>query len=102
MAEHPTGGWRFSMNGMDIMARFGAYGMQANVNPQRLLGAGVDRYYDYGFDVTYQYLGTREHIYELNATYLREQRDMNASVALGLAEKQNSSLDTARIRAGCT
>jgi len=49
-----------------------------------------------------QYLGNLAHIFELNATYLREQRDMNTSVALGLAEKKNSSLDTARIRAGYT
>ena len=80
----------------------GTYGMQANVNPQRLQGAGTDNYVDYGFDVTYQYLKDMSHIFELNATYLREQRDMNASVALGLAEKKFSSLDTARIRAGYT
>ncbi len=80
----------------------GTYGMQANVNPQRLQGAGTDSYNDYGFDVTYQYLKDMTHIFELNATYLREQRDMHASVALGLAEKKYSSLDTARIRAGYT
>ncbi|MBP6057846.1 MAG: cytochrome C [Nitrosomonas sp.] len=80
----------------------GAYGLQANVNPQRLQGVGTDNYYDYGFDATYQYLGDMMHIFELNATYLREQRDMNASVALGLAEKQFSSLDITRIRTGYT
>ncbi len=80
----------------------GTFGMQANVNPQRLQGVGTDNYYDYGVDATYQYLGNMAHIFELNASYLREQRDMNASVALGLAEKRNSSLDTARIRAGYT
>lgn len=66
----------------------GTFGMQANVNPQRLQGAGTDNYYDYGVDATYQYLGDMAHIFELNASYLREQRDMNASVALGLAEKK--------------
>jgi hypothetical protein len=80
----------------------GAYGLQANVNPQRLQGAGTDSYYDYGFDTTYQYLGNLAHIFELNASYIREQRDMNASVALGFAEKKYSSLDTARIRVGYT
>lgn len=80
----------------------GAYGLQANVNPQRMPGVGTDSYYDYGFDTTYQYLGNMAHIFELQATYLREQRDMNASVALGFAEKKFSSLDTARIRTGYT
>ena len=80
----------------------GSFGMQANVNPQRIQGSGTDNFYDYGFDATYQYLANLAHIYELNLTYIREQRDMNASVALGLAEKKNSSLDTVRIRAGYT
>lgn len=96
--------WRLALQ-HDWSGHYGAigtFGMQANVNPQRLQGAGTDSYYDYGVDATYQYLGNLVHIFELNATYLREQRDMNASVALGLAEKKNSSLDTARIRAGYT
>lgn len=80
----------------------GAFGMQADVNPQRIRGAGTDSFYDYGFDATYQYLANLAHIYELNLTYIREQRDMNASAALGLAEKKNGSLDTVRIRAGYT
>lgn len=80
----------------------GSFGMQGNVNPQRMIGAGTDNYYDYGFDLTYQYLANPVHIYEFTTTYIRESRNMNASVALGLAEKQNSSLDTVRIRAGYT
>lgn len=96
--------WRMALqhNWSGQYGSIGAYGLQANVNPQRLQGVGTDNYYDYGFDATYQYLGDMAHIFELNATYLREQRDMNASVALGLAEKQFSSLDIARIRAGYT
>lgn len=34
----------------------GSYGMQANVNPQWIRGAGTDSYTDFGFDFTYQYL----------------------------------------------
>lgn len=96
--------WRVALqhNWNGQYGSIGAYGMQANVNPQRLQGSGTDSYYDYGFDTTYQYLGNMSHIFELNATYLREQRDMNASVALGFAEKQFSSLDVARIRTGYT
>ncbi|WP_345789856.1 cytochrome C [Nitrosomonas sp. JL21] len=96
--------WRVALqhNWNGQYASIGAYGLQANVNPQRFQGSGTDSYYDYGFDTTYQYLGDMAHIFELNATYLREQRDMNASVALGLAEKKFSSLDIAKIRAGYT
>lgn len=80
----------------------GSFGMQANVYPQRQLGAGTDKIYDYGFDLTYQYLADPTHIYEFNVSYIREQRDMNASVILGLADKKSSNLDTVRIRAGYT
>jgi len=80
----------------------GSFGMQANVNPQRIQGAGTDQFTDFGFDATYQYLANLAHIFELNATYIRENRNMNASMALGLAEKQNSSLDTVRIRTAYT
>lgn len=80
----------------------GSFGMQANVSPQRLQGAGTDKYTDFGFDATYQYLVNPRHIFELNGTYIREQRDMSASVALGFAGKQNSSLDTVRIRGAYT
>ncbi len=67
----------------------GSFGMQANVNPQRIQGAGTDQFTDIGFDATYQYLANLAHIFELNATYIRENRNMNASMALGLAEKRN-------------
>jgi len=80
----------------------GSFGMRANVNPQRMQGAGTDQYTDFGFDATYQYLANPRHIFEVNTTYIRENRDMNASMALGLAEKQNSSLDTVRIRTAYT
>ncbi|NBQ71266.1 MAG: cytochrome C, partial [Nitrosomonadaceae bacterium] len=80
----------------------GAYGLHGDVNPQRITGAGTDRYDDFGFDLTYQYLANPVHIYEFTATYLRENRNMNASSALGFADKLKSNLDTVRIRTGYT
>lgn len=80
----------------------GSFGMHGNVNPQRLTGAGTDTYDDFGFDMTYQYLANPVHIYEFTATYIRENRNMNASAALGLADRLKSNLDTVRLRAGYT
>jgi len=96
--------WRVALqhNHNGHYGAIGSFGMQANVNPQRLQGAGTDKYTDFGFDATYQYLANLAHIFELNATYIRENRDMSASVALGFAGKQNSSLDTVRIRGAYT
>lgn len=96
--------WRVALqhNHQGHYGAIGSFGMRANVNPQRMQGAGTDQYTDFGFDTTYQYLANPRHIFEINATYIRENRDMSASVALGLAEKQNSSLDTVRIRTAYT
>jgi hypothetical protein len=96
--------WRVALqhNWQGHYGAIGSFGMQANVNPQRSQGAGTDRYSDFGFDATYQYLANLAHIFELNGTYIRENRDLNASVALGFAEKQNGSLDTVRIRGAYT
>ena len=96
--------WRVALqhNHQGHYGAIGSFGMRANVNPQRMQGARTDQYTDFGFDATYQYLANLRHIFELTATYVRENRDMNASMALGLAEKKHSSLDTVRIRAAYT
>ena len=51
---------------------------------------------------TYQYLANPTHIFELNATYIREHRDLNASVALGFAEKNMAAWMLSAIRSGYT
>lgn len=79
-------------------AAIGSFGLSANVNPQRNPTSGTDEYVDFGFDATYQYLANPAHIFEFNATYIRENRNLNASVALGLAEKPKGSLDILRFR----
>ena len=96
--------WRVALqhNWHGHYGAIGSFGMQANVNPQRLQGAGTDQFTDFGFDATYQYLVNPRHIFELNGTYIRENRNMNASVALGFAEKPHSSLDTIRVRGAYT
>jgi hypothetical protein len=96
--------WRVALQHMHNghYGAVGSFGMRANVNPQRMQGFGTDQYTDFGFDATYQYLANPTHIFELNATYIRENRDMNASVASVNAEKLKSSLDTVRIRTAYT
>lgn len=96
--------WRVALqnNWQGHYAAIGSFGMRANVSPQRTQGAGTDQYTDFGFDFTYQYLANPTHILELNGTYIREHRDLNASVALGFAERKRGSLDVARFRAGYT
>jgi len=96
--------WRVALqkNWNGHYGAIGAFGLRANVSPQRIQGSGADQYTDFGFDLTYQYLVNPTHIWEINATYVREHRDLNASVALGFAEQKRGSIDVARFRAGYT
>ncbi|ADQ85142.1 hypothetical protein [Methylovorus sp. MP688] len=70
---------------------FGAFGMQANVEPDFLSGP-TDRYRDVGVDASYQYLGTREHIFTLNTSYIDERRTLNNSFAAGGASDRHGDL----------
>jgi hypothetical protein len=75
----------------------GYFGLQADVNPQRIGTSGTDKYTDVGFDATYQYLANLAHIVELNGAFIHENRRLEASVPLGFAEKLNSRLNTFRV-----
>jgi len=54
-----------------------------------------DRYSDLGIDASYQFLGSGENIYQINAIYTHEAQSLNASALLG-ASSRSDSLDDVR------
>lgn len=58
---------------------------------------GTDRYTDVAVDLTYQYLGTLQHIFELKSTYIHENQGLFASRNLGLSANNHGTLSTFRI-----
>ncbi|MGI9212795.1 MAG: cytochrome C [Methylococcaceae bacterium] len=80
----------------------GTYGLKADMLPGRVQGVGLDRYTDLGADLTYQYLGSMEHIFEARATYLRETQELNGSRNLGGALRRSGMLNTFRINGSYT
>jgi hypothetical protein len=56
----------------------GAYGMAANIIPNRVFGFGTDKVTDLGFDSQYQWL-TDEHAVTLRANYIFERQILDAS-----------------------
>ncbi len=80
----------------------GTYGLRADVIPGRTRGIGLDRYSDLGADLTYQYLGSMEHIFELRSTYIRESMDLNGSFNAGGASQVSNQINTFRINGSYT
>jgi hypothetical protein len=56
----------------------GAYGMAANIIPNRIFGFGTDKIFDAGFDSQYQWI-TDQHAVTLRANYIFERQILDAS-----------------------
>ncbi|HJV27552.1 MAG TPA: cytochrome C [Aromatoleum sp.] len=78
----------------------GLSGFDANLQPDRTdLGTG-DKYRDLGIDAAYQFLGNREHIFTVNASYMKEWQTLDYTAGkLGEADKRGGSLDQLRVAA---
>lgn len=76
----------------------GLVGMNAKLQNQND-PSGTDRYNDIGIDGSYQFLGNREHIYTLNASYMRERQNLDYSSSVGAADNNRNTLNQARIAA---
>ena len=83
-------------------AQIGSYGLQAKVFPGGDNSGGTDQYTDAAVDLTYQYLGTMQHIFELKSTYLHETQSLFASRNLGLRNHNHGTLNTFRINGAYT
>ena len=62
----------------------GVFGLHAEVQPDRHSGPS-NSYNDVGVDAQYQYLGTREHIFTVQSSFIRERQGRDALFANGEA-----------------
>lgn len=74
----------------------GIVGMDARLQPDRQPGP-TDRYRDLGVDASYQYLGNRHDIFNVNASWLHERQTLNAALDAGDAVRAGHHLDTVRL-----
>jgi hypothetical protein len=77
----------------------GTFGLRAEVFPGRDSSEGHDQYTDYGFDATYQSLGSRDHFVQANAMFIREDQNLSATYKLGGASKSSNTLNTLNLNA---
>jgi hypothetical protein len=73
-------------------ASLGVFGLNATLIPDPGNPSARDRFHDVGVDASYQYLGTRRHIFTANARYTREHRGLDGSFAAGGADSASGSL----------
>lgn len=57
----------------------GLFGMNNHLRPGWQSGGSTDKYNDIGIDGSYQFLGTREHVFAVNGSYIHERRNLDAS-----------------------
>ena len=79
--------------------QLGAFGLFADLYPGRDKSARTtDSYSDLGLDASYQFMGTGENIYSMNAVYTHESQRLAASDFFGDATNAHNTLEDVRIR----
>jgi hypothetical protein len=90
--------WQENMGEQNF--EIGAFGLFAGLFPGRDRSTGrTDRFSDVGVDASYQYTGTGENIFTLNARYIHESQDLAATQALGGALSRNLDLEELNLNA---
>jgi hypothetical protein len=67
----------------------GLFGMDSHLQPGWAPGS-TDKYNDVGIDGSYQFLGTREHVFAVNGSYVHEHRNLDASYDPGIVGSHKS------------
>ena len=85
--------WRLSyFNDMaEQNFRVGLFGMTSKLQPDFVDGSS-DHYRDIGMDAAYQYMGTKEHIFTVNTSYIDEHRTLDSTFNAGGATNLHGSL----------
>lgn len=78
----------------------GLFGFNAGLQPDRSDLGTADHYRDLGVDASYQFLGNRQHIVTLNASYVREWQKLNYTFnTLAASANLKNSIDNLRLAA---
>jgi hypothetical protein len=77
-------------------AVIGALGMYSQIKPGEIPGFGTDKYADMAVDATYQWLGDGTNIVSFYTIFTHENRQLDASLAQGLAAYRHGHLDQLR------
>lgn len=90
--------WRvgyLKMGSKDMMS-VGMVGMSGKQRPFGSQGPG-DKFNDIGLDASYQYLGNRQHIFAVAASYIRERQTLDETFAAAESQNRKLTLNQARV-----
>jgi hypothetical protein len=92
--------WRiaYSQDSKEHSWSVGAFGFNANVHPDRVAGPS-DKYDDTGVDGSLQLFGMGPHVVTVNAAYVHEHQNRDATFAAGGSQNRTGSLDSAFLNA---
>lgn len=76
----------------------GLIGFNVKQQPDPATG-GSDKFNDLGVDASYQFLGNREHIYTLNASYVKEWQTLDNTFNSGGSTNRKNDIDQLRVAA---
>ncbi len=71
---------------------FGVFGLYSKLQPDRLSSEPTNNYQDIGVDASYQFLGTRRHIFTLFGSYIHEQQTLDNTFSAGDASSRDVTL----------
>ena len=76
----------------------GVFGFFPDIYPGGDRSAGTtDKYQDLGVDASYQFIGDGRNIYQVNARYINERQNLDATFLLGGAANRHDTLDEFRL-----
>jgi len=77
----------------------GLVGFNAGLQPDRSQLGTADRYRDIGLDASYQYLGNRQNIFTVNASWIKEHQTLNYTFGQQGSSNLKNTLDNFRLAA---
>lgn len=75
----------------------GLFGLNSSIQPDRTSGTPSNHYNDVGIDAQYQFLGTREHVFTVQGSYLHESQRRNALLDAGEASNKHGHLNELKL-----
>jgi hypothetical protein len=76
----------------DQNVELGAFGLFARLYPGGDTSANADRFDDLGIDASWQYLGSGDNVFQINARYIHEHQALMSSFALGNSANDHDTL----------
>jgi hypothetical protein len=77
----------------------GAFALFTHLYPGGDTSVSADKFNDIGIDASWQYMGTGDNVFQVNARYTHEQQDLDSSFPLGISANSHDTLQELHVDA---